>query len=102
VRRRRPDEHHQPRQGRGDDELLADRTDQEAYNRLGQAADADHAARQGILNQAGHAAGQHSTYRSGGQRHIDDRHQNYVDCRRAGHDETRQGRLQCERQRDRD
>ena len=60
VQRRGRHEHHEPRQRRGHDELLADGAGQKPDDRLRQPADADDAARQRILNQPGHAAGQHA------------------------------------------
>ena len=95
-------EHDETRQRRGHDELLPDYTRQEAHERLGEAADANHSARQRILDDAGDAASQHAGPRAGRQRNIDDDDQHQIDGGRATNHEPREGRLQRERQSYRD
>src|SRR5688572_5350647 len=99
---RRRDEDDQTRQGGGHDELLPERTGQKPDDGLGEPADADHTARQRVLNQARDAAGEHPPDRTNRQCHSDHRHQDEIDGRGAPDHESRERGLQRERQRDGD
>ncbi len=72
------------------DELRADDAGQEPDDRLGQAADADDAARQRILDQPGQRSRQQPGRRARRQRHVDHHDQHQVDGDRAPHEKRAQ------------
>ena len=71
---------------------------QKPHERLGEPADADHAAREGILDDSRDAAGQHAGSGPRRQRHVDHDDEHQIDGGRATDHEPRQRRLQRERQ----
>jgi hypothetical protein len=89
---------HKPRQRRGHDELLANHPDEEPDNRLRQPPDADHPARERVLDDPGQASREHPGGRTARERYVHNDDQYQVQRRRAADKKTRQGRLQRERQ----
>ncbi len=100
---RRRQEHHEARQRRGDDELLAD----DARPRTRRSTSPARRCRSTPLESASWMMpatlpGQHPAHRTGRQRDVDHDDEHQIERRGAADQETRQRRLQRERQRYRD